>query len=96
MERTPFGHGRPFSRGELDGLLRGALFEPEQWQRALYAPPVGAPTGSGTGWERFGGRFFPGLGGVHIVEAGKSLYAPATPATARIKAPVLLKPAANE
>ena len=96
MERTPFGHGRPFSRGELDGLLRGALFEPEQWQRALYAPPVGTPTGSGAGWERFGGRFFPGLGGVHIVEAGKSLYAPATPAPARIKAPVLLKPASNE
>ena len=98
MERTPFGHGRPFSRGELDGLLRGALFAPEQWQRALYAPPVAsrALTGSGAGWERVGGRLFPGLGGVHIVEAGKSLYAPVAPAPARVKSSALLKPAANE
>ena len=40
VERSPFGHGRPFSRTELDTLLRGALFEPEHWQRALYAPPT--------------------------------------------------------
>jgi hypothetical protein len=57
------------------------LFEPERWGRALYAPPLNARwlTGSGNGWERFGTRFFPGLGGVHIAEARKSLYAPATP-----------------
>lgn len=97
MERSPFGHGRPFSRSELDALLRGALFVPEQWQRALYAPPlVNRAARSGTGWERFGARFFPGLGGVHIVEAGKSLYAPATPAPARVPARALLKPAGTE
>jgi SAM-dependent methyltransferase len=101
LERSPFGHGRPFSRSELDALLRGAMFVPEQWQRALYAPPVGIRTRSGMGWERFGGRFFPGLGGVHIVEAGKSLYAPATPAPAavaslRVKSPAILKPAGTE
>ncbi len=27
LERSPFGVGRPFSRGELDRLLRSALFE---------------------------------------------------------------------
>jgi SAM-dependent methyltransferase len=98
MERTPFGHGRPFSRGELDALLRGALFAPEHWHRALYAPPVASRilTGSGAGWERFGGRLLPGLGGVHIVEAGKSLYAPVAPAPVRVKSPAVLKPAANE
>jgi SAM-dependent methyltransferase len=98
MERTPLGHGRPFSRGELETLLRGALFVPEHWQRALYAPPVAsrAVARSGTGWERFGARLFPGLSGVHIVEAGKSLYAPATPVPARVRARALLKPAANE
>src|SRR5262249_25979621 len=37
IERSPFGQGRPFSRNELDKLLRGALFVPENWQRALYA-----------------------------------------------------------
>ena len=101
LERSPFGHGRPFSRSELDALVRGALFVPEQWQRALYAPPVGigALARSGTGWERFGARFLPGLGGVHIVEASKSLYAPATPtapAAVRVKAPAILKPAGTE
>lgn len=82
VERSPFGQGRPFSRRELDVLLKDALFEPENWQRALYAPPLkgGVLVGSGVNWERFGGRFFPGLSGVHIVEARKSLYAPATPA----------------
>ncbi len=99
LERTPFGHGRPFSRRELDSLLRGALFVPEQWQRALYAPPIAkrALVRSGTGWERFGARLLPGLGGVHIAEASKSLYAlatpqPAKPVTARVRAQALLKP----
>ena len=100
MERSPFALGRPFSRTELDGLLRGALFVPEQWQRALYAPPIAALTSSGVGWERFGGRFFPGLGGVHIAEASKSLYAPAaiSPALApaRAQPAALLKPAGTE
>src|SRR5215813_15542817 len=31
IERSPFGLGRPFSRNELDALLRGALFAPEAW-----------------------------------------------------------------
>lgn len=101
LERSPFGHGRPFSHSELDALLRGAMFVPEHWQRALYAPPVGigALARSGTGWERFGARFLPGLSGVHIVEVSKSMYAPATPtapATVRVKAPAILKPAGTE
>ncbi|HEY4275733.1 MAG TPA: methyltransferase domain-containing protein, partial [Rhizomicrobium sp.] len=60
LERSPFGHGRPFSRTELEALLRGAMFVPEQWQRALYAPPIQsrAVARSGAGWERIGSRFF--------------------------------------
>lgn len=80
VERSPFGHGRPFSRMELDGLLKGALFEPCRWERGLYAPPLTSVTHSGAGWEKLGGRLFPGIGGVHLVEATKSLYAAATPA----------------
>ena len=98
IERSPFARGRPFSRNELDGLLRGALFVPEQWQRALYAPPIASRPliGSGAGWEKIGSRFFFSLGGVHIVEAGKSLYAPATPKPVRVTAPALLKTAGTE
>lgn len=92
VARSPFGHGRPFSRLELDAILKDALFVPGRWERALYAPP-GGPTGSGQGWERIGARLFPGIGGVHIVEATKSIYAATTlglaqeaPAVARLKA----------
>jgi SAM-dependent methyltransferase len=98
IERSPFARGRPFSRGELNNLLRGALFTPESWQRALYAPPITsrALVRNGAGWEQFGSRLFFSLGGVHIVEAGKSLYAPATPRPIRVGAPALLKPAGTE
>ena len=92
VERSPFGHVRPFSRGELNRILREALFEPGRWERALYAPPLKSRTlvRSGTGWERVGARLFPGMGGVHLVEATKSLYAavpalPEGPRRARLK-----------
>ena len=78
LERSPFAHGRPFHRGELDRLLRGAMFEPLRWDAALYCPPLMSRTmvGSGAGWERIGRRLWPRLGGVHLVEAAKSMYAP--------------------
>ena len=84
LERSPFGHGRPFSRGELGRILRDALFEPGRWERALYAPPLKsrALVRNGAGWERMGQRLFPGIGGVHVVEVTKSLYA-ATPVPAK-------------
>jgi len=76
LERSPFAVGRPFSRGELDRLLRGALFEPLAWDRALYVPPFRGRrlARTGTGWERLLRRIFPALSGVHLVEAGKSFY----------------------
>lgn len=96
VERSPFGHGRPFSRTELDHILRDALFEPERWARALYAPPLKSRALTGNGWERLGARFFPGLGGVHIAEVRKSLYAPATPAIDKPRLGVRLKTANTE
>ena len=41
-ETTPFGHGRPYSRSQLESLIREADLEPAGWTRALYVPPVGA------------------------------------------------------
>ena len=86
MEHSPFGVGRPFSRGELDAMLRAAMFTPERESRALHMPPLQSLSGSGPGWERLGARFFAGLGGVHVVEAGKSLYAPVGPAAVPVGA----------
>jgi SAM-dependent methyltransferase len=79
VQKSPFGHGRPFSRMELESILKDALFEPGRWRRALYAPPFETVTRSGAGWEKLGARLFSGIGGVHVVEAAKSLYAAATP-----------------
>ncbi|MEI9990650.1 MAG: methyltransferase domain-containing protein [Rhizomicrobium sp.] len=76
LDRSPFGVGRPFSRGELDRLLRGALFEPLAWDRALYMPPFRGRrlVGTGMGWDRILKRIAPGTAGVHLVEAGKTFY----------------------
>jgi SAM-dependent methyltransferase len=91
VQVSPFGHGRPFSRLELDLLLKDGLFEPGRWSRALYAPPLKIVSRSGIGWEKVGSRLFPGVGGVHLVEAVKSLYAAAPPPLPVAK--VALKPA---
>jgi SAM-dependent methyltransferase len=76
VEASPFACGRPFHRGELDALLRDTLFEPLNWDRALYLPPFGGRRLARTsaGWERLGRRFMPGVAGVHLVEASKTLY----------------------
>ncbi|MBS0470252.1 MAG: methyltransferase type 11 [Proteobacteria bacterium] len=88
LERSPFAIGRPFSRGELDRLLRSALFEPLSWSRALYVPPFRGRrlARTGMGWDRVLRRIAPGLSGVHIVEAGKTFYG-AVPVRARKSAP---------
>ena len=76
LDRTPFGYGNPYSRGQLQRLLQDALFEIVEWDTALFIPPFGwrAPR-IGRNWERLGHRFWPRLSGVHIVEAKKTIYA---------------------
>lgn len=77
VDRSPFAHGRPFSRGQLDRLLRECLFTPETWDSALHVPPIRSRrvVRSGNAWESTGKTFWPRLAGVHVVEASKSLYA---------------------
>lgn len=77
VERSPFARGTPFLRGQLDRLLRESMFVPERWDTALYFPPLRLRRlmRSGVGWDRAGRKLWPGLAGVHIVEASKSLYA---------------------
>jgi SAM-dependent methyltransferase len=77
IERSPFAHGRPFSRSQLQTLMRDTLFVPERWDSALLAPPLRSRRllGRGISWEKVGRRVWPALAGVHILEATKSLYA---------------------
>jgi len=78
VDGTPFGFGRPYSKGQLRELLRETLFTPVYWGEALYTPPLrrriflnwsNAIEGMGTILG------FP-FAGVHVVEATKQLYRP--------------------
>lgn len=77
IDTTPFGHGRPYSRGQLARLLRDALFTPVDWVHALYMPPFSWPVllRSAVAWERMGAVLWPAFSGVIMVEAGKQIYA---------------------
>lgn len=77
LEGTPFGHGQPYSQGQLDQLLRDCLFWPIQSDYALYAPPSKrriirrlAPA-----WEQLGRRWLRPFSGVVLMEAEKQVYA---------------------
>ncbi len=76
LETTPFGYGRPFSRGQMDKLLKDTLFSPIDWRGALYSPPFERRylINAAPAFERLGARFWPALSGLIVVEATKQLY----------------------
>lgn len=85
-EKTPFGHGRPYTRSQLAELLREAELEPSGWTRALYVPPVGWMARSAEGFEQAGSRLWPGFAGLLLMEAVKQSFAvKARPARARAR-----------
>jgi SAM-dependent methyltransferase len=75
VEKTPFGHGRPYSRAQLAELLREAELEPSGWTRALYVPPVAWMARWAEGFEQVGSRLWPGVSGVLLMEAVKQTFA---------------------
>jgi SAM-dependent methyltransferase len=78
VDSTPFGHGQPFSRGQLRELMRETLFSPTHWAEALYVPPFRrrALLHAASVVEQTGAYLsLPGAG-VLIVEATKQLYRP--------------------
>lgn len=85
VERSPFAHGRPFNRAQLDALLRDTLYAADRWDSALMMPPLQSRRllGRGISWEKIGRRVWPALAGVHIVEATKSMYALTPPVAAK-------------
>jgi SAM-dependent methyltransferase len=76
-ERTPFGHGSPFSTVQLNLMLRDNLFVPERSAKALYIPPTRSRflLSTAPAWEQLGERWFSTFAGVTMVEATKQLYA---------------------
>lgn len=77
-DTTPFGHGQPYSRGQLDRLLVDALFTPLVMESALHVPPLNwrLAVRSGPQVERLASKVAAPFGGLLIVEACKELAAP--------------------
>ena len=75
---SPFGHGQPFSRLQLQSLLRTAQFSITRFEYALVMPPSKRFAGSAMarGLERLGGAAaIRGISGALIIEAQKQVYA---------------------
>ncbi len=94
FEHTPFGTGRPFSRGQLTALLRETNFTPGAFAEALFFPPTmhRPMLRFYQLFERAGRRLGPMFAGVIVVEAQKRLYQGlpvAARASRRIFVPVL-------
>ena len=77
-DSTPFGDGRPYSRGQLRELLDEANFAPILWTEALYMPPFRRPIllRAAAMFERACRWLSLPGGGVHVVEATKQVYRP--------------------
>ena len=76
-ESTPFGHGLPYSTGQLGRLLAGGLFRVERRDAALWMPPsrLRVVLRSAPLLEQAGRKMVPGLAGVTLTEAVKDVYA---------------------
>ncbi len=71
---SPFGFGRPYSRGQLRAVLADAAFETEVWATALHMPPIARrPVLRLAGTiEKMGRVCWPAFSGVTCVRASKS------------------------
>lgn len=87
-EATPFGHGRPFTRRQLEGLVRQAGLEPSAWSQTLYVPPLRPLLGMADGFEEVGGRIAPGFAGLILLEATRQAYARVRPSGVGARVPV--------
>ncbi|MBO6675935.1 MAG: methyltransferase domain-containing protein [Rhizobiales bacterium] len=76
VDSTPFGHGRPFSKGQMIRLCRDTQFSPTAWSEALHFFPFQNRLALRTAsfFERMGKSVVSPLGGVIILEATKHMF----------------------
>lgn len=86
FEHTPYGNGRPFSKGQLSTLLRKARLTPSRWGDCLNFPPARYKRLSRFFplIDKIGHRLWPVFCGAFIVTATKRLYQ-GVPVTAKTK-----------
>ncbi len=70
-EKTPFGYGQPYSRMQLENLLREAELEPLAWSYALYTPPARSLLRWARSLEGILPVLWPLKGGLILMEAGR-------------------------
>jgi SAM-dependent methyltransferase len=88
LEGTPFGHGRPYSPGQLDRLLDQQLFTVRARRAVLFVPPFASRLllRTAPAWDAVGGTLFHGFCGVVLAEAEKEVAAPLlTTETAQVR-----------
>lgn len=76
LDNTPFGSGRPWSRGQASRLLREAMFTTSGFSEALLFPPFRRSSllNLAPALERGGRRLWPLFAGVIVIEATKLVY----------------------
>jgi SAM-dependent methyltransferase len=74
-EKTPFGHGRPFTRGQLERAVSDAELSPTAWSRALYAPPWPVLAPYAELIEQTFALVAPPVSGLILMEAVKQTFA---------------------
>jgi SAM-dependent methyltransferase len=77
LSGSPFSNGQPYSYWQLRRLLDECKFTPLEHRTALYFPPKSSRflLRSARFLDSIGQKLFPGLCGVHIMEAEKQVYA---------------------
>ncbi|NBB52320.1 methyltransferase domain-containing protein [Rhizobium sp. CRIBSB] len=93
-ESTPLGHGRPFTRGQMERLVREVGLEPVAWSQTLYIPPWGPLLSLAEAFEQVGRRLMPGAAGLILMEATRQAYAHIQPAgaAAAVMTPAAMRP----
>jgi SAM-dependent methyltransferase len=88
---SPFGHGRPYSRGQLRSLFAEAGFEAEAWSTALHVPPAIMRSMPRTArvLEKTGTTGWPAFSGVTCVAARKRTIEGVRARSRRVLAPAL-------
>ena len=87
-EKTPFGYGQPYSRSQLENLLREAELEPLAWSYAVYTPPMRSLLRWAKPLETLLPLLWPLKGGLILMEAGRR---PFVAMTAKAQSPTLLQ-----
>ena len=77
FENTPFGHGRPYSQGQIARILSQNLFQPLNRQTALHYPPVNSRLVLRMAGviDRIGQTILESFGGIVLMEAEKQVMA---------------------